>query len=427
MSHPRTIAEATPQIERGDLQPMELVEACLERIEQVDGEIRAWVVVDAEGARAAAGRLGDEVRAGNHRGPLHGVPIGIKDIVDVEGMSTRAGSSLTDPAPAAADAPAVARLRQAGAIVLGKTVTTEFACFDPSPTRNPRNLQHTPGGSSSGSAAAVASGMCLAAIGSQTGGSITRPASYCGVAGLKPTFGRVDLTGVFPISEHLDHLGPIARSAQDLAIVFSAMTGQAMPERSAAPRLGYIETYFLEEADAEVRSATLAAFKTLEAAGAKVIARDLPESFAEVLTMHWRIMAVEAAEVHRERLAAHRDRFGPKILSLLDAGMATEDDAYQAALSHQRRFSHDMLAVFGDIDALVTPATPTTAPATLDTTGDPRFNSPWSYAGVPTLSVPCPVADDGMPTSLQLVGPPGADVRLLSVAAWCEAKLINLL
>ncbi len=233
MSHPRTIAEATPQIERGDLQPMELVEACLERIEQVDGEIRAWVVVDAEGARAAAGRLGDEVRAGNHRGPLHGVPIGLKDIVDVEGMPTRAGSSLPDPAPAAADAPAVARLRQAGAIVLGKTVTTEFACFDPSPTRNPRNLQHTPGGSSSGSAAAVASGMCLAAIGSQTGGSITRPASYCGVAGLKPTFGRVDLTGVFPISEHLDHLGPIARSARDLAIMFSAMTGQAMPVYTA--------------------------------------------------------------------------------------------------------------------------------------------------------------------------------------------------
>ncbi|MBI3836526.1 MAG: amidase, partial [Planctomycetia bacterium] len=220
-----SLVEAAAAIRRGDSTPLELVADCCTRINRFDSQVHAWVVVDASAAFQAAERLTRELADGWWRGPLHGIPLGIKDLVDVEGFPTRAGSPLTETAPARQDATVVARLRAAGAIILGKTVTTEFACFDPSPTRNSWNLANTPGGSSSGSAAALALSMCLGAIGSQTGGSITRPASYCGVAGCKPTFGRVSRSGVVPVSFHLDHVGPMARTAADCAVLLKAIAG----------------------------------------------------------------------------------------------------------------------------------------------------------------------------------------------------------
>src|SRR5437870_1571690 len=217
-----TIHGSAEEIRRGTVTPADLVERCLKQIDRYEAKVRAWVFVDREGARAEAARLGDELKQGQWRGPLHGIPVGIKDIFDVFDWPTGAGSRLWAQSIARRDATTVERLRRAGAIFLGKTVTTAFASFDPPVTRNPWNLERTPGGSSSGSAAALACGMCLGALGSQTGGSITRPASYCGVAGLKPSFGLVPCEGVVPLAPSMDHPGPMARCVHDLAILFQA-------------------------------------------------------------------------------------------------------------------------------------------------------------------------------------------------------------
>lgn len=433
-----TISQATAEMRSGRLSPLDLLESCLERIRRFESQVHAWVLVDQEGARAEARRLASAAAQSNWRGPLHGIPIGIKDIVDVAGWPTRAGSPLRHGHQAESDAPLVARLRAAGAIILGKTVTTEFASFDPSPTRNPWNPDRTPGGSSSGSAAAVAVGMCLGAIGSQTGGSITRPASYCGVAGCKPTLGRVSTTGMVPFSFHLDHPGPIARCVADLALLLDTVSGydpadpvsvDAPPTsslaacgRSQPPIIGLVEEYFLERASAASRAATLKAVSALRAGGARVVAVRLPASFCDVELLHRRVMAVDAAEYHRPCFTANRDQYGPNLSKLLDEGLATSAVDYSRALAHQLRFRRDMLAVLQGVDCLLTPATETSAPG-VETTGDPRFNSPWSYSGLPTVSIPCGLTDEPMPVALQLIGPPFAEAALLGVAAWCERQL----
>ena len=468
MSHPISIAEAAGRLRSGAVTPQDLVEQCLERIDQHEARLHAWVAVDEAGARRAARRAGDEIAAGRHLGPLHGIPVGIKDIVDVAGFPTRAGSPLTETEPKWADAPLVVALRRAGAILLGKTVTCEFACFDPSPTRNPwaPGLDRTPGGSSSGSAVAVATGMCLGAIGTQTGGSLVRPAGYCGVAAWKPTFGRVDAEGVVPCSYHLDHPGAIARTAEDLRCLASCLLGttwegrhgwvplasrqctgkmpvapseeraeatppraegsdRQTPPRTTPPRLGLLTDFFMEEADESIRQVTEAAIEKLRTSGAEVERIELPEGFDRVHRMHRTIMAVEAAAVHRPRFAAHRGGYGPVIAAMLDEGLATSGVDYAEALEYQRAFRRSVDALFEaptPPDALVMPATNATAPD-LSTTGDSKFQAPWSYAGVPVVSIPCALAPDGMPAAIQLVGRRGDDLTLLRVAESCERSL----
>src|SRR6266851_5133320 len=230
-----TIHAAAEEIRQGKLSPVELLEACLQRIDRFEEKVRAWVLVDRDGARAVAKERELELHRGQWRGPLHGIPLGIKDIIDVFDWPTAAGSRLWQNSIARQDATVVRKLREAGAVLIGKTVTTQYASFDPPPTRNPWNLARTPGGSSSGSAAAIACGMCLGALGSQTGGSITRPASYCGVAGLKPTYGRVSTRGVVPLAPSMDHVGPMARCVHDLAILFQVIVGW--------PKLGECAVY----------------------------------------------------------------------------------------------------------------------------------------------------------------------------------------
>lgn len=420
------IIESARRIRTGELKPSELTERCLSRIDALEPRLHAWVCVDRDGALAAAKQLDAELAAGKYRGALHGIPIGVKDIVDVEGLPTRAGSPLTSDKHVAKDAAVVARLRAAGAVILGKTVTTEYASFDPPPTRNPWNVQHTPGGSSSGSAAAVAAGMCLAAIGTQTGGSITRPASYCGVCGLKPSFGRLSLDGVVPFSTPLDHLGPIAGCIADLKLMFEAMSDPADKSddvsSTAPPRLGLVGSYFLEQADRSVAALTRAAVAQLQAVGAPVSVVNLPESFSEVHARHLIVMACGAADVHREQFAAHGDKYGKEIATLIRKGQATDRETFLAALEHQRSFRAAMADCFANVDLLITPATATPAP-TRESTGDPRFNSPWSYSGLPTVCVPCGLSDTGLPLSLQLIAPFDSDSRLLSAAAWIEHRL----
>lgn len=442
-----TIANAAEQIRAGELCPLDLVDYCLSRIEQYENRIHAWVLVDADGAREEAKRQAEELSDGVDPGPLAGIPIGIKDIIDVAGWPTKAGSPLREGHVAKADAPLVRGLRLAGAIILGKTVTTQFAGFDPPPTRNPWNQDHTPGGSSSGSAAAVASGMCMGAVGSQTGGSIIRPASYCGVAGLKPTFGHVSLVGVVPLSKQLDHAGPIARGVSDLLSVFAAIRrpaagGQAgetvdsLGIRASRPfgfeklgseplpcRFHAIESYFMEQATPDVLSITRLSLTRLQDAWSEERSIDLPASFDDVHTHHYRIMAYDAAEYHRRDYEANQTAFAPNISKLIEDGLDTSREDYLASREHQRQFQSDVDAMLRGGSIAVMPSTNTTAPASLDTTGDPKFTSPWSYAGVPAITIPCGIAGDGMPCGLQLVGPRDSEGRLLQAAAWCEERL----
>lgn len=426
--------------------PRDLVEQCLERIERLDARVRAWVAVDAEGARRTADLMGAELAASKDRGPLHGIPLGIKDIVDVAGLPTRAGSTLTDARPASEDATVVARLRAAGAIVLGKTVTTEFACFDPPPTLNPWNAAHTPGGSSSGSAAAVALGMCLGAIGSQTGGSIIRPASFCGVSGVKPTLARVSRAGVLPVSFHLDHVGPLARTVADCAVLLASCSGGDPRDAACAvrpplvlwqswldaasfgrsierPRIGVLREYFFDSAEPETTALSEAALTQLAASGAQLVDVRLPGGFSQVHAMHRRMMACEAAEFHRQKFAAPRTGYGPNMASLLGEGFAVSMAQYQEALQHRMAFRGAVVRLIGELDGLVTPATPGPAPESLATTGDARFNAPWSHAGVPTACFPIALTSGGMPVSLQMVGRPWSEARLLALGAWCERQV----
>ena len=421
------LADTAAAIRSGRLDPVHLVEECLERIADYESRVHAWVSVDPKGALEDAWRKKGAVARGEPLGQLHGIPLGVKDIVDVAGFPTRAGSPLRPDQPVPSDAPLVARLREAGAIVLGKTVTTEFAYVDPPPTRNPwdRRLRRTPGGSSSGSAVSVALGMCLGAIGSQTGGSLIRPASYCGVAACKPSFGRLPLEGVVPLAYHLDHAGLIARSAADCEYLLRRLIdlGDEPAVADVPPRLGLVERFFLDEADQSVRRATRGALERLAARGARIEVVGLPPGFDEVGRMHRRIMAVEAAGLHRESFLAQREAFGPKLAALVDEGLAVSEADYAAALAHQRAFRQGIGDWLARADAMVMPATDTTAPASLDTTGDAKFQLPWSYAGVPAVCIPCGLAPDGMPAGLQFISPHGAEASLLRIARWCERWL----
>jgi len=424
-----TIEEAARLMRQKELTPLDLVEHCLVRIAQFEDRIHAWVLVDEEGARKEAKRLTDMLARGEDRGPLHGIPIGIKDIIDVAGWQTKCGSKLRENvAPAEKDATVVANLRKAGAIILGKTVTTEFACFDPPPTRNPWNLNHTPGGSSSGSAAAVAMEMCMAALGTQTGGSIIRPAAYCGACGFKPEFDGDIMAGVFPFTKRLDHVGPLARSVADLAAVHWAYRG--LPQfdwrmlTAPIPRLTVCEPFFRDNSAIDVWKLFEAAVKKLKDAGAEIANCELPPEFNRVHEMHRRIMAVEAAMIHRAEFERAPEAYSFHIRTLVEEGLKVTAIEYEDALAHHRRFRERhpqwVQNSIANMDGLLIPATPTPAPATLQTTGDPKFNSPWSYSGTGATTIPIGLSADGLPIGLQILG--GFDFAI-AIAERCEQIL----
>ncbi len=438
MPHTLTITQAAELIRSGRLSPVDLLHACFSQIEALDSSLHAWVQVDREGAERSARGLQEELARGLYRGPLHGIPVGIKDIIDVKGLPTAAGASHLYNRVPDEDAAVVARLRRSGAVIPGKTVTTPFACFDPAETRNPWNPDHTPGGSSSGSAAAVAARMCPAALGSQTGGSISRPAAYCGLVGLKPTFGRISLRGILPVSYELDHPGPFTRSVADAAVILQCLAGRDPLDPLSAdvpvdtcrieplarpPRVGVIRTYFPDKADATMREATGDAIERLASAGAQFTDVHMPGSFADVHDDHALLLAVGAASVHRERYDAQPDAFPTGLREIMERGRAAGAVDYAMARRHQIAFKSEILAAFEGVDLLLTPATPTPAPSGLASTGNPAFNSPWSYAGLPTIVLPAVCSSDGLPAGIQLVARPFAESRLLSISAWCESRL----
>lgn len=435
-----TIHQAAQAFRTGQLSPVELVDFCREQHAAYEANVRAWVFVDWDHAREQAEARQLELRRGYDRGPLHGIPLGIKDIIDVYDWPTAAGSPRWKDAHARHDATVVARLRQAGAVILGKTVTTAYASFDPPPTRNPWNRAHTPGGSSSGSAAAVATLTCLGSLGSQTGGSITRPASYCGVASCKPTFGRVSVKGVLPLAHSLDHIGPMARCVRDLAPLLKSIAGPDPfdPEASTVPvsdytvqalapvtrplRLGRLRGLFQQRADPEVRQTLDRVCEELRAAGAIIEELALPASFSEVVERHRVLMAVEAAAYHERRFRRHPEEYPPCVSGLLQEGLLCSAAEYARCKEHQQLLTQQMAGIASSVDALLTPATTGPAPSA-ETTGDPAFNSPWSYVGLPTVSFTVAFSTNGLPLSLQLAGAPWNEGSLLQVAHWCEERV----
>jgi len=422
MTH--TIAAAAAAMRSGELTPVRLLDQCLARIDQLEERVRAWVFVDREGAREQAVRLTDELARGIDRGELHGIPIGVKDLFDVFDWPTAAGSKRWAHSYARQDCPAVARLRDAGAVIMGKTVTVAYAAFDPPVTKNPWDPNRTPGGSSSGSAAAVACGMCLGALGSQTGGSITRPASYCGVYGLKPTFARISLDGVVPFAPSFDHAGVIAGSVPDLAFLLQtlAWTGAGPAPRefgeSRSPvqkSLGLPGGFFDDRAEPIMTDAFANLVEKLRGKGWRVESFPLPSAVADVPRNHRLIMSAEALAFHGDRWKRYPDDYPPKLTELLREGLAVTASLLLKAQGHHRSLRREIDEHFpGAIDAYLAPATQGPPPDP-STTGTPLFQAPWSYMGLPTVSLPFAWTDDGLPLCVQI-----------AANHWCENELIAI-
>jgi len=415
--------EAQFMIREGSLSPVALVEACLERIRAHDRTLEAWVHVDAAGALATARTRETEARAGRWRGALHGVPVGIKDIFDVAGVPTRAGAQAHAHRTPSEDATAVARLRAAGAVILGKTATTEFAYRDPAPTRNPWNVEHTPGGSSAGSGAGVAARMVPVALGSQTVGSVLRPAAYNGVVGYKGTHGLVPVRGVIPLAWSLDHVGVFARSVFDAALMLEVLVGGAVtPPVISAPRLA-LAPELVDRADRDVAAQTAAAASAFARAGAVVTEVKLPPSFARIHEAGLVLLEVEAAAYHREAFRQHAAAYGKGIGAAVQAGLERRATEYVEADRARLAFRHDVMPLLAGVDALLSPTAPTVAPAGLGSTGDASLCGPWSSTGVPAVSLPSGLNTAELPHAVQLVAAAGRDAHLLGVAAWCERVL----
>ncbi len=385
--------------------------AAVEKIARLDPLLHAWVCLDPSAAEQPPGE-----------GPLAGLTLGIKDIIDVRGLPTRAGSSILAAAePAMDDARCVALLRNAGAVILGKTATTAFAYYDPAPTRNPRILAHSPGGSSSGSAAAVAAGMCDAALGTQTFGSVIRPAAFCGVFALKPGYGAISGDGILPLAESLDHVGVFARSAEvarQVARVLMAAPLDQAPLHGGT--IGVPGRYFTAIQDETVREGYRAGLAALSRAGFRNRPVTLPPAFESGITAALAILRVEAVTFHRRWFPKRRREYGTKMAELLDAGLAISDRQYSEARRDQFRATGEMLRLFEEVEFLATPSTPSLAPEGLAWTGDPVFNTPFSVFGLPVINLPAAYATNGLCSGLQIAGPPGSEARLLQLAVQIE-------
>lgn len=414
-------AEAARAIQAGRLTSEKLVAACLERIAARDGELAAWIHVNADASLSQARALDRQAP----QGPLHGIPVGIKDIIDTADMPTEHGSPIYRGNRPRADASAVALLRQAGCVILGKTATAEFANLHPPATRNPRNPAHTPGGSSSGSAAAVADHMVPFALGTQTGGSMIRPAAFCGVIGLKPSFGTINRTGVKPVSDSLDTLGLFANTVEDAALALSVLSGLRAPDFSAkaSPRIGFVRTSRWNDADAATHTALESAASRLAAAGVDVKDAALPPAAEALFDAQGLIMDFEAARALAWEQAHHHDAISATLRARLKRGWAVSreqyDDARQIARDARRQFA-DLMRGF---DLLLTPSAKGEAPHGLASTGDALFNRIWTLLGVPCITLPCGIGPQGLPLGIQLVAAYGQDTALLTHAQWVVSQL----
>jgi Asp-tRNA(Asn)/Glu-tRNA(Gln) amidotransferase A subunit family amidase len=415
--------EAAAEIAAGRLGAEELVAACLDRIAQREATVGAWHYLERDAALAAARACDAEPP----KGPLHGVPIAVKDLIDTADMPTGHGSPIYRNHRPAADAACVALARAAGAIVLGKTVTTEFACFTPGKTANPHNPAHTPGGSSSGSAAAVADNMAPLAFGTQTAGSTIRPASYCGVVGYKPSFGLLPRAGVKTLAESLDTVGTMARDVADAAFFAGVLSDRralrevAMP--AAPPRFGLYKTPMWDEAEPSTELALDQTRVALERAGAWIGEITVPPEHRTLTRAQDRVMGYELVRSLAHERLQHSAELSPRLGQMLDEGMTVGADEYDAAVAETAAARARLNGFFGPCDALLVPAAPGAAPKGLGYTGNPVFNRMWTLLGVPCVTLPAVWGEGGLPTGIQLVGRIGDDARLMAAALFTERAL----
>ena len=402
--------EAAACIERGELTARSLVESCLERIAAREAEVQAWAFLEKSIAL---------LQIDSAKGVLRGVPVGVKDIFDTYDMPTEYGSRIYAGHRPRADSAPVALARAAGGVILGKTVTCEFATFVPSRTRNPRNPAHTPGGSSSGSAAAVADFMVPLAFGTQTAGSVIRPGSYCGVVACKPTYNLLARAGVHPNADSLDTVGVYARSVEDVAFFLEALTGRDdLHGGVERPRIGACRSFEWELVEPPMASAFETAAKRLDAVELR-----LPESWRGLRDAQATIIRHEGARSLADEYRRFADSLDPALRRRCEEGYATDARKYQDALSYAARCRAAQGEAFGDCDVLIAPAATGEAPKGLGSTGNVAMNVVWTLLHVPCVSVPAGVGPNGLPLGLQVIGRVGEDARTLACARWIEARM----
>lgn len=430
--------QAAAAIRNGECTSVELVQSCIERIQSLEDAIGAWAHFDPEYVLVQARAADDRRQSGASLGALHGVPVGIKDIFDTHDMPTEYGTVLHAGHSPAEDATAVAQLRQAGAIIMGKTVTTELAVFAPGKTTNPHDAARTPGGSSSGSAAAVAAGMVPLAIGSQTNGSTIRPASYCGVFGFKPSHGLISRHRVLKESQLLDHVGVFGRSVEDVALIaeqmmaFDAQDPDLKPRARPAlletatseppmpPRLAFIRTPMWDQADEDIHGA----FKELaQHLGERVDEISLGDTYLEALDWHRIIMETDLALNFESQYQHGKEQLSDVLREMIERGLETKAVDYNRAVTMPPTLRKGLDEIFSEYDAVLTPATTGEASIGLESTGSPVFCTLWTLLGLPAISLPLMQGSNGMPIGVQLVSSKGDDARLLRTAQW----LVNTL
>jgi Asp-tRNA(Asn)/Glu-tRNA(Gln) amidotransferase A subunit family amidase len=430
--------EAAEAIRAGKMTSEELVGACLERIAAIEEKVGAWAHLDPEHALKQAREADRIMQEGNTLGPLHGVPVGIKDIFDTRDMPTEDGTVLHKGRQPLEDATAVALLREAGAIILGKTVTTELAVFAPGKTRNPHDPERTPGGSSSGSAAAVAAGMIPVALGTQTNGSVIRPAAYCGVYGFKPTYGRISRHLILQQSRPLDQVGVFARTIEDAALIAQqimsfdnrdpdthlrarpSLTQLASEEPPLEPRLAFVKTPVWDQAE----TGTQEAFGELVAhLSEKIDEVELPDIFNDAHAQHQSIMEADLARSFEPEYTTGKDKLSSILREMIERGQKVLAVDYNNAVSRIPVFNRALDSIFDWHDAILTPATTGEAPVGLESTGSPIFCTIWTLCGMPAITLPILQGSNGMPLGVQLVGSKGDDARLLRTASWLVSSL----
>ncbi len=430
--------EAAEAIRAGKMTSEELVGACLERIAAIEEKVGAWAHLDPEHALKQAREADRVLQEGNTLGPLHGVPVGIKDIFDTRDMPTEDGTVLHKGRQPSEDATAVALLREAGAIILGKTVTTELAVFAPGKTRNPHDPERTPGGSSSGSAAAVAAGMIPVALGTQTNGSVIRPAAYCGVYGFKPTYGRISRHLILQQSRPLDQVGVFARTIEDAAMIAQqimsfdnrdpdthlrarpSLTQLASEEPPLEPRLAFVKTRVWDQAE----TGTQKAFAELVAhLSEKIDEVELPDIFNDAHAQHQSIMEADLARSFEPEYTTGKDKLSSILREMIERGQKVLAVDYNNAVSRIPVFNRALDRIFDWHDAILTPATTGEAPVGLESTGSPIFCTIWTLCGMPAITLPILQGSNGMPLGVQLVGSKGDDARLLRTASWLVSSL----
>lgn len=425
----------------GALRAVELAEACLDRIARQEPEVQAFTWLDGDDVIRQAQRLDALRRSGAPIGPLHGLPVALKDIIDTRGIPTENGCALDRGRVPVADAWIVARLRAAGAVILGKTVTTELAFLAPGKTRNPRAPGHTPGGSSSGSAAAVAAGMAPLAVGTQTGGSVIRPAAYCGIVGFKPTFGAIPRTGILTQSPSLDTVGVFAATVEDAALLAEVLFGHDPADRATqpapaprllalaqarppvTPTLAFVRLPGQDGAEPEMLDAMA---ELVAALGEQCFEAPLPNAFDEAAEQRERINFAEMAKFYYSHESRGRDLLAPQTRAAIDRGKAVPARDYLAALDWPDVLYAGLAEIFERCDAILTAATPGPAPAGLDSTGPSIFNGLFTLLGTPVVTLPLFESADGRPMGVQLVGRRGDDGRLARTAAWLTAHVAAL-